>query len=158
MKKKKAFSIIEVLIVIAIIGIMTAATIVSLQSGKTDKELETAAREVSAAIREAQNNALTGKNASSSCQYYDFTYTASSTNYSVGTVSGSGCPLASYTLKNGVTFVNGGSFNFSIPFGGVTGISGIKITKNNVCYCVSINSSGSVEERGKLSTCSASCS
>jgi len=152
----KAFTLIELMIVVAIIGIMSSVVIISMQNGKIEKELETAAREVAATIREAQNNALTGKNASSTnpiCSQYNFAYTNGSSNYSVNC---SGNYSNNYTLKNGVTFASGGNFNFSIPFGGVAA-NGIKITKNSICYCVAVNSSGSVEEKGRLANCSTSC-
>lgn len=49
----------ELMIVIAIIGIMTS--IILIYPSKADKEVEGAAREIAAMIRESQNNALTGK-------------------------------------------------------------------------------------------------
>lgn len=58
---RNAFSLMELMIVIAIIGIMTGIGLVSLNSSKTTRALENASREVAAAIREAQNNALTGR-------------------------------------------------------------------------------------------------
>ena len=148
--KKKAFSLVELMIVIGIIGIMSSVTIISMQGGKTEKELEVAAREVSATIREAQSNSLSGKNASSDCQHYDFTYAASSANYSVGTVSGSGCPLSRYMLENGVVFANGGSFSFAIPFGRLGDVSGgysIRLNKRGSDYYVCLNDSGNVFEQ-----------
>jgi type II secretory pathway pseudopilin PulG len=146
---KKAFSLVELMVIIGIIGIMSSVVIVSLQRGKVEKELETAAREVSAAIREAQNNALTGKSASSSdpiCTQYDFTYYANA-NYSVGTVGGLGCPLVGYTLKNGVTFASSGSFSFSIPFGNISSGASIQLTKNSSSYYVCVSTGGAVTEQ-----------
>lgn len=58
---KKGFTLIELLIVIAIIGIMTAALLVSMSSGGVNNTLKVAGRQLSAALREAQNYALTGK-------------------------------------------------------------------------------------------------
>lgn len=51
----------EAMIVIAIIGIMTAATIVSMVESKKNKQLETDVRKIVAVVREAQNYALSGK-------------------------------------------------------------------------------------------------
>lgn len=148
MKNRKGFALIELVAVVAIITIMTAVTIVSLQSGKTEKELEVAAREVVAAIREAQNSALAGKNASSTCAKYDFTYVADSADYSVGTVGGGGCPISNYTLSNGVIFGGGGTFSFSIPFGTVSSSSiSIQLTKSSDNYYICVNSTGSVYEK-----------
>ncbi len=55
------FTLVEVLITAAIIGIMTSATFVSIQRGKIDKEVRVVAEQVASAIREAQNYALSGK-------------------------------------------------------------------------------------------------
>lgn len=150
-KNKNGFTLMELMIAMAIVAIMTVIGIVSIQSGKVKSQLEASAREVSVAIREAQNNALSGKNASieNNCNQYDFTY--GGTTYSVGTVSGSGCPLAIYALKNGVTFASGGNFNFSIPLGTFSIISGgnsIQLKKGSDYYYVCINSSsGNVYEK-----------
>ncbi len=58
---KDGFTLIEVLITAAIIGLMTAAVFVSLQRGKTDKEVNAVAQQIATSIREAQNYALSGK-------------------------------------------------------------------------------------------------
>jgi len=51
----------ELIIVMAIMGIMAGAGFVSLQSSKSDSRLKSAQREVSAAIKLAQSYALQGK-------------------------------------------------------------------------------------------------
>jgi prepilin-type N-terminal cleavage/methylation domain-containing protein len=62
MKNKKGVSLVEILIVCAIIGILSAALLASINSGNKDRQaLKIAAREVAAAVRETQNYALTGK-------------------------------------------------------------------------------------------------
>lgn len=143
--KKSGFTLIELILATAIIGILSSVTIVSLQSGKVKKDLEASAREVSAAVREAQNRALTGKVASSTCKSYYFSYTGSSNNYSIG---GSGCPQIQYKLKNGVTFASGGNFSFSIPFGVLSsGKISIQLSKDSQSYYVCIGQSGSVTEQ-----------
>jgi len=144
--KKNGFTLIELILVIAIIGIMSVATIVSLQGGKVKKDLESSAREVSAAIRESQNSALTGKIASESCKRYYFSYTSSSVNYTVG---GSGCPEIQYKLKNGVTFASGGSFSFEVPFGtlSTSGNVSIQLRKNGESYYICVGPSGSILEQ-----------
>ena len=59
--RPKGFSLMELMIVIAIIGVMTSVGLVSLNYSKTARALENASREVAAAVREAQNNALSGR-------------------------------------------------------------------------------------------------
>ncbi len=61
MQNKKGFSLLEMIIIVAIIVIMTMVMFVISFKDRSTKELEAVGREVAAAIREAQNNALTGR-------------------------------------------------------------------------------------------------
>lgn len=61
MKYYRAVTLIEMMTVIAIIGIITSVTIVSFQSGRADSRLRAAQREVAATIKLAQGYALQGK-------------------------------------------------------------------------------------------------
>lgn len=58
---KKGFTLSELLIVIAIISIMTVVSLTYLGQNKKSRDLENSTRELTAAFREAQNDALTGK-------------------------------------------------------------------------------------------------
>jgi prepilin-type N-terminal cleavage/methylation domain-containing protein len=58
---KRGFSLLEMVVVVAIIVIMTMVMFVISFKDRSSKELEAVGREVSAAVREAQNNALTGR-------------------------------------------------------------------------------------------------
>jgi len=60
-KNRRGFSFMELIIVIAIIMIMTVVMLVMSMRDREKKKFEAAGREVAAAVREAQNNALTGK-------------------------------------------------------------------------------------------------
>jgi len=60
-KKYRGFSFIELLTVIAIIGIMSAVAFVSLSSSKSSAKLSAAQREVAGAIKLAQSYALQGR-------------------------------------------------------------------------------------------------
>jgi prepilin-type N-terminal cleavage/methylation domain-containing protein len=72
-KKKKGVTLIELIVVIAVIGIMTSVGLVSLSRSRDRKAVEAATREVAAALRDAQNMALTGKDADV-CDEYVFSY------------------------------------------------------------------------------------
>ncbi len=120
----------EVMVVVAMIGIVTAVGLVSINNSKITKALEGASHEVAAALREAQNNALTGRQTSDeylSCGHgfyifgsseykiYDNRYSKSS-GYKNCPEAEAGLPLpmkfvsgtshisANYSLKNGVVF------------------------------------------------------
>lgn len=112
--KKKGFTLIEILITVTIVGIASAITLVNLNSGRTDRELEAAAREFASGIREAQNYALTGKQIvinTNPCRYqmswsggqYTLTYWYAAAGGSCAAPSSS--TMATYTLKGGVAFV-----------------------------------------------------
>jgi prepilin-type N-terminal cleavage/methylation domain-containing protein len=120
-KNLRGFTLTEIIVVVAIIGIMTSLVTVSMRTGRINKELEANAREFAGIVREAQNNALTGKQigGNTACAFY-VTWTAPST-YSLkytpsGSCGASPTLIVSYSLKNGVTFSGGGTFNFKLPY------------------------------------------
>ncbi|MBI2439215.1 MAG: prepilin-type N-terminal cleavage/methylation domain-containing protein [Candidatus Moranbacteria bacterium] len=130
-KTKKGVTMVEIMIVVAIISIVTTISISLLGNGRTLRELETNAREFAGVVREAQNYALTGKAVTGSgipatavpCFYVlswsGSTYTLTHVyKNSVSVPCDIGGPSASvgvYTLKNGVTFNSASSFYFSLP-------------------------------------------
>ena len=159
---KNGFSLMELMIVIAIIGIMTSIVLVYSGKNKIEKEVEGAAREVAAAIREAQNNALTGKQPEAGkfpCAYI-FSATNDSENYGIQYAyhfsAENDCALyepksyASYSLKNGVKFSTGNDtgISFNIPWGTAAGSidSPIVLTKGSSSYTICVNSAGRVTE------------
>jgi prepilin-type N-terminal cleavage/methylation domain-containing protein len=151
---KKGFSIIELVIAVAIIVIMSSVIIISLTDSKDQQSLKTAAREVAAAIRDTQNNALAGKNAGGTCKKYCFNTAAGSSNYTTGgnTCNGGGCPVSNLSLKNGVTFAAASSMSFAIPrgdpgdFSSGTSLS-VQLTKGGSSYYVCVSAVGYVYEQ-----------
>jgi len=130
--------------------------LVSYTGSRTDKSLEIAAREVAATVREAQNYALTGRDAGESggvnCNDYIFTYTIGSAVYTIK----NNCNInISYTLKNGVVFDNEGSFSFSAPHGIVSIVSTetITLSKNSKKITVCVYSSGKIMETSIGESC-----
>lgn len=67
---KKAFTFIEVMVVLAIIAIMAVATLLIMNGkGRGQQEVQTAGRLLESDIRSAQNNALNGVNGTNVCGY-----------------------------------------------------------------------------------------
>lgn len=162
MKNSHGFSLVEVLVVIAFIGIMTGVLFVSLSGKRTETSLKSAAREVAAAVRTAQNSALTGvktgvPDGRSLCRY-DIERTSASTyeifvRYSQNNGS---CPgnnndrssLGRFSLKNGVSFSGGNwSVLFDVPRGNVSATASIGLTKSGSSFSVCVPSSGSITEK-----------
>lgn len=114
--KQKGVTLIEMMVVIAIVGIMTSVTLVSLSGAKVRKELQAAGNELASVLREQRNNALTGNvgTGNDSCGIQHAA--ASGSSYETT------CPsVVSRNLPAGVVFAgNPGTeqtANFSVPFG-----------------------------------------
>lgn len=142
-KIEQGFTLIEIVIVIAIIGIMTALVFAISGPSRKSSELESSAVEVITALREAQNYALTGRQISADCTIYNMSLSGSEyvlTNIGGGTGT---CKLSqTYKLKNGVTFIGSPSVNFEAPHAIKSGAGVIGLTKGGNNYYICINSMG----------------
>lgn len=140
-KNLRGFTLIEVMIVIAIIGITSALVFVSLSTGKTGRLLERSSREVMAALREAQNYAVSGRSTAINENNTSFgMQIVSATAYNVISSSGT---VSSYSLKEGVTFTSGATtLGFLVPRGEVT-VAGVALAAG-ASYRISLSKSGSM--------------
>jgi len=153
-KNGAGFTLVEVMVVVALMGIMAALSIVSLGSGRIERELEANAREFVAVVREAQNYALTGKQVegNTACSF-SVDWTAASSTYSVGYTPSGNCgasptSIASYALKNGVEFSNSGTVSFDLPWaktGG--GQANFSKSSSSKTYSVCVGVDGKVSDQ-----------
>lgn len=146
----------EVMAVIAIIGIMTGVGVRSLQDSKADAKLKSAQREIASAIKLAQTYALQGKVVSSlgkaPCAY-GFKF-SSATSYEIFYSSdcASTSSLESYNL-DGVSLsspeASGSVVTFSLPFATMTSGKDLTLTLNfsDISKDVIIHEGGYVEEK-----------
>lgn len=171
-KNFQGFTLIEVVIVVAIILIMTAVLLASLVDNKDDRELSVAMREVASGLRQAQNYALTGKilDGLRPCQYSFVTagntYRLQVEGYDP-TVVGNSCSNGTVTFNDPTITVSKGiaispkSLLFAVPSGRITALSSpttfpqaITLNKGGTAYLICIHASGRIEERNKEVSCS----
>ncbi len=158
--KKRGFTLVELMVVMAMTAIMISVTIVSLSGSRDRKAVEGEARKFAAVVREAQNYALTGKQFVSgrvTCsvgisdigdldEAYDITYTyrngADCSSY-ISTV------FSTNQLSNGVHFSSDPiPFSFAVPRGetGLGSTLRIEMSKESATYSVCIYRTGRVED------------
>lgn len=168
-KTLKAFTLIEILIVIAIIMIMSAVILTNYSSSRSAEQLESAAREVEAAVREAQSYALTGYQGVVGTDPCRFQVTWSGSSYSVtywykNSVTDAcdrSLVLGSYAVRNGVTFNSGSNFYYTPPYATAvfsppppppTGLP-IVLRQASTYHTVCVYARGVINNRTGQSTC-----
>lgn len=154
----RGFTLIEVLIVVAIIGILSAMILVTFSGQRQTRNTERAAREVMAALREAQSYALSGRTSaiSENHTYYGVNFTAGA---AYNLVSSAGT-IASYSLKNGITSSAASSVRFMLPRGEVyiggsplSGSHRITLVNGLSGRYICVYSTGRILDNGATATC-----
>lgn len=116
---RHGFTLLELIVIIAIISIMTSVILIYGKDNNAEKKLEIAANLVESTVRLAHSNALTGKDASGGCSYGFFhSVLPPATSYGI-----TGCQTITHDLEGGAYFFNDGvpnNINFGIPHGNVT--------------------------------------
>lgn len=167
-KRSRGFTIVELLAVIAVIGIMTTVTFVSLNRQKADEEVRVAAEELAKHINEMRQQALTGdtESANKACGFgLDFfddagqkkyrTFYSKSATSCVDTYDASNTNTVKiYTWNNAKVNMEkfGGGVPtdifFEAPFAIITGgdqkIEFSHKTVSSAQYCVEVKSTGAV--------------
>lgn len=172
---RQGFTLIEMVVVVAIIGITSALIITSLTSTRSSRETERAIHTLAATLREAQNYALTGRSTSVSQEncFYAVRFMSSSQYALVNYYrSGGNCnsynTISTTTMPSGTTISGLGTFPtifaFSLPRAEVySATSGalaslgaaqlIGATKGGQTHYLCLYPGGRVEERGVVATC-----
>lgn len=177
----KAFSLIELMAVIAIIGIMSSVLFVSLSSGRTEKHLENASRQLATDIRSLQRTVLNGavpsgvtgpicgfgmRDWGDNYRFYvirksdanDITTTGCTGSYLRSSATTSPSTILNIkSFENGVVLLSGEDLYFEVPngklyVGGAQNASAEYILeKDGIKYHVCVSSGGNVEEMGETS-------
>ena len=171
----RAFTLIEMMVVISIIGIVSAVITTSLSSYRSLRDTDRAGHVFGATLREAQNYALTGRTDSLSQENCYFGIRITSANdYSLVNYyrSGGTClsfnTVSTYTLPAGVQFSGIASyptvFAFSLPraevyTGGAGALGSLGMsqlfgfTKAGQTSYVCLYPTGRIENQGTLNSC-----
>ncbi len=119
---QKAFTLVEVLVAIAILGILSTIILVNASGSRVTQDLEAGTRETVSFFRGVQNRALTGEQVGVGTIPCRFGVAWSGSAYSVvyyskngAGVCGSPVTIQSYTLRNGVVFASPGDIYFTLP-------------------------------------------
>jgi prepilin-type N-terminal cleavage/methylation domain-containing protein len=177
-ESRAGFTLVEVIITTSIIGIISAMSIVSMSGFRVKREVEGNARIVAAAIREAQSDAVTGRNIRGTtctlnsntvaCVPCEFQLSASGNTFTLSqsnaSLSGGSCsPFADgkpVQLSNGVTISSPG-VRFGVPRAEPREASGADLNSGSIDFVLSKGSVsvhvcvyplGRVEERPVGST------
>lgn len=173
-KTKSGFSLVELMVVLAIVLIMTGIFLANQNGNKDQENVETAARQVAAQIRQLQNEALSGKQIGGvlvcgfrfdivsgalvfSTSYYSYSDCAAGTGAAqIG--ASTQFNLNSKGLLGGTAKANSSnSFYFKAPRAGLSGgqvlinlVSKDGTKHASVCVCTS----GNILEKGDDTACS----
>jgi prepilin-type N-terminal cleavage/methylation domain-containing protein len=169
-KMNPGFTLIEVVAVMVIMGILSLLTLASWRQGRTQQDVELAAREFQAAMRQAQSDAMVGKmdmdnQGRTPCQYRLLSTSGSApyTQYKIAYEykNGSACSsgpqaIQTFTLPNGVAFSatwNDDQLVFTLPTGsGTSGnVHAVTLIKGSVSKSICIPQDGYGGRNGAFS-------
>lgn len=117
--RMRGFSLLEIMVTVAIISVMTAVSLISLSNLKQKQQVAGDARNLASAIRSAQNFALTGRNILGvgyiPCA---FKVSASGSSFTLQQSNSTDCVNFSgnsYSLSSGVSFSSDQEVRFYVP-------------------------------------------
>jgi prepilin-type N-terminal cleavage/methylation domain-containing protein len=168
MIKNKGFTLVEVVVTMAIIGIASAITLSAISGGRVRKEVEGDARRLAATLRSVQNDALSGRQIVLGRVSCSFSFPASSAGATaIAPVyayrNGASCAttlddaLPVFNLTPGVTIsVANIGVRFVVPWGKVRNGAGTialasavqyRLVKSGVTWTVCVYPEGRIEEK-----------
>ncbi len=131
---KKGFTLIELIVVLAVVAIVTTISWSALSGMKNRANVNNACGQVSAMINKTRNYALSGKKVNG---VVPASFTVS-VNGSDVTIAGGGTTMETYTIPGGVNCVSSSSWSstYNVPNAVGTSSASITCSSNNVSRTV----------------------
>lgn len=159
-RSARAFTLIEVLVAISILGILSTIILVNASGTRVTQDLEAGTREMVSFFRGVQNRALTGEQVGANTIPCRFEVTWDGASYSViyhSKDNNGACvntaTIQSYTLRNGVVFSSPGNVRFTLPHADVFDTAGpvavskaVTLSKAGATYSVCIYKEGLINQ------------
>lgn len=147
---KYGYTLIELVIAIAIMGLMVGASIAGFNTLNKRQTVLNAGKEVMSAMRVAQQRASSGTKPTGCTQLYGYSVkaTINTSTYSLSTVcSNATTVIKTYQLPTGVTFVSTFTTQFNVQTGGASGsIGNISVRSSYFTYTMTVGSAGDITE------------
>jgi prepilin-type N-terminal cleavage/methylation domain-containing protein len=156
-KKSLAFTLIEMMVAVAVMGILTAVGVVSYRQFNEKQKVVVAGKEVIALLRDSQKKAKSGDRPVE-CDspyrvldgYKMIVYVSTSQVDIVAMCRGLDVVTNTVLLTNDTVFSAGGEYIFNVLSGGVEGAGVISVTHQvlPIAYEVEITESGAINDLG----------
>ncbi len=151
--KKAGFTLLELMVVVAIIGIMSAVGFVSLSDSRNQKAVDLEARKVASVLRMTQNYAVSGYSLDINKIPCQFTFTSMSTgSYSISYnyrspvgVCGSPQLISTFTVANNVS-ITSATVGFARPRGEVASPTQIILSRAGLTATVCVGVGGVIDD------------
>ena len=159
---KKAFSLIEIIITVAIISVITAVGITSYTSFQQTQIAQTSVQELKNNLRKYQIKALAVEKSTSCPDEYSFygiqaNFAADSYSFTALCTNGSSEVKESFSLPDNIVIQSTGSLIFKPLSGGIESATAEPYTLN-ICgygklYTITITKSGDIRDEGVTDSC-----
>jgi prepilin-type N-terminal cleavage/methylation domain-containing protein len=151
------YTLIELIVVIALIGLMTGASIAGFNTLNQKQIVTTGGKELASVLRTAQNRAVSGiKPTGVTCTTllgYRVTGTANGSAYSLDVVCNNGgapvvTTIKTYNLPVNITFSASIAPTFGVLTAGVSGSGDMVIRSSVHTYTIRVNATGDITDVG----------